>query len=110
MSPELKVGEYILVKKSYKYKVGDIVTYKKKDNYITHRIVYKKGNTIITKGDKNNLNDEPINKKNIVGKLVRKLKVVSLISYLLSIPFTWILIFILGISYILIFSKNKEKV
>lgn len=110
MSPELKVGEYILVKKSYKYKVGDIVTYKKKDNYITHRIVYKKGNTIITKGDKNNLNDEPINKKNIVGKLVRKLKVVSLISYLLSIPFTWILIFILGISYILIFSKNKETV
>ena len=84
MSPELKVGEYILVKKSYKYKVGDIVTYKKKDNYITHRIVYKKGNTIITKGDKNNLNDEPINKKNIVGKLVRKLKVVSLISYLLT--------------------------
>lgn len=109
MSPELKVGDYIIIGKSDKYKVGDIVTYKSKSSYITHRIVYMDNEKVVTKGDSNNINDKYINRKDIVGKLVLKLKVITFISFLLSIPYTWIIIFIFGICYIWFFSKYKVK-
>ena len=109
MTPELKVGDYILIGESDKYKKGDIITYKSKSSYITHRIVYINNNKIITKGDRNNTNDEFITKKNVVGKLVLKLRGVTFISYLLSIPYTWIIIFMIGIIYIWFFSKYKVK-
>ena len=109
MEPELKVGDYILIGKKDKYKVGDIITYKSKSTYITHRIVYIKNKKIITKGDNNNTNDNFITKKDVVGKLVLKLKVITFISFLLSIPYTWIIIFIFGIIYIWFFSKYKVK-
>ena len=109
MSPELKVGEYILIGKSNEYKDNDIITYKSNDTYITHRIVYIDDKKIITKGDNNNINDKFISKKDVVGKLILKLKVISFISYLLSIPYTWIIVFIFGIVYIWFFSKYKVK-
>ena len=109
MTPELKVGDYILIGESDKYKKGDIITYKSKSSYITHRIVYINNNKIITKGDRNNTNDEFITKKDVVGKLVLKLRGVIFISYLLSIPYTWIIIFMIGIIYIWFFSKYKVK-
>lgn len=107
MSPELKVGEYILVKKNNTYKVGDIITYKSKNSYITHRVVYVKDKNIITKGDKNNLNDEAITKNKVVGKVISKLKVVNFIVKLLSIPYTWLVILILGVANILFFSRYR---
>lgn len=109
MMPELKVGEYILVKEKNNYKVGDIITYKSKGKYITHRIVYKKGKKIITKGDKNNLNDESINKNVVVGKVVSKLKVINFVVRLISIPYTWLVILVLGVTYILFFSKCEPE-
>lgn len=109
MNPYLKVGDYILIGKSSNYKIGDIVTYKNKDSYITHRIVYMNGEKIVTKGDSNNINDEFINKKNIVGKLLLKLRIITFISFLLSIPYTWIFIFLIGVVYIWFFSKYKVK-
>ena len=109
MEPELKVGDYILIGKKNKYKVGDIITYKSRSTYITHRIVYMNNKKIITKGDSNNTNDNFITKKDVVGKLVLKLRVITFISFLLSIPYTWIIIFILGITYIWFFSKYKVK-
>lgn len=109
MNPVLKVGDYILIGKSNKYKIGDIITYKNKSSYITHRIVYIDGKKIVTKGDSNNINDEFINKKNIVGKLLLKLRIITFISFLLSIPYTWIFIFLIGIIYIWFFSKYKVK-
>lgn len=109
MSPELEVGEYIVIKESNNYKVGDIITYKSGKTYITHRIVYMSKSKIITKGDSNNINDKFITKKDVVGKFVLKLKIVGLISYLFSLPYTWIAIFIIGVIYIWFFSKYKIK-
>lgn len=109
MSPELRVGDYILVGKSNNYKVGDIITYKSNNTYITHRIVYVNDKKIITKGDSNNTNDDFISKKDVVGKLKLKLRFITFISYLLSIPYTWIIIFIFGVTYIWFFSKYRVK-
>ena len=52
--------------------IGDSfhITYTKEDYYVTHRIVEKNGNKVITKGDANNVADEEISVSNIVGKVI----------------------------------------
>ena len=70
MEDGIHVGDYILIVKRNNYKVGDIVTYTKKDYYVTHRIVEKNGNKVITKGDANNIVDEEITASDIVGKVI----------------------------------------
>ena len=70
MEDGIHVGDYILIVKKNNYKVGDIVTYTKEDYYVTHRIVEKNGNKVITKGDANNIVDEEITASDIVGKVI----------------------------------------
>ena len=97
MEPYLKINDVVIIKKSNDYKVNDIITYKNDNDYITHRIISINNSEIITKGDANNIEDKPITKNQIVGKLVYKFHVFGFIGYLLSKPFTWILLFIIGL-------------
>ena len=106
MEPYLKVNDLIIIRESDDYKIGNIVTFKNNGEYITHRIVSINGNEVITKGDANNMNDEPITRDKIVGKLIYKFHIFSFISYILYKRITWILVFVIGlIIYIL---PNKE--
>lgn len=73
MEPELKVGDYILVHKQDNYKTGDIITYYDGVGYVTHRIKEMSKTEVIAQGDANNTEDEPINKKSIKGKYVKKI-------------------------------------
>ena len=106
MEPYLKINS--LIKKSDNYKINDIVTYQNGDEYITHRIISIDDDEIITKGDANNKEDNPITKDKIVGKLIYKFHIFGFNSYLLLKPFTWIFIFIVGliITYLI---PDKEK-
>ena len=70
MEDNIHIGDYILVYKKGSYKIGDVVTYKVDNYFVTHRIVEKDDKKVITKGDANNTNDEAINVKNIVGKVI----------------------------------------
>ena len=70
MEPEIIAGELIIVKKQDDYKKDEIITYKENDIYVTHRIVEKKGNSYVTKGDANNENDFEITNNDILGKVV----------------------------------------
>lgn len=70
MEDGIHAGDYILILNKKTYHKGEIVTYKKKDYFITHRIVKIKGKEVITKGDANNTIDEAIKMKDIVGKVV----------------------------------------
>lgn len=108
MDPNLKINDIIIVKKNNNYKINDIITYKKDDEYITHRIVSIKDNVIITKGDANNINDEPLTKDIVIGKVVYKYKYIGFIFYLFSKPIFLILTFIIGI-IITILIPDKKK-
>lgn len=79
MENKIHAGDYLLVIKNKEYKKGDIVTYKKDNYYITHRIIKINKNSVITKGDANNINDEKINKSDIVGKVIFKHKILNFI-------------------------------
>lgn len=70
MEPNIKVDDYVIVKLKTNYKKGDIVSYKYQNSVITHRIVNIDKNKVITRGDANNTDDQPISMKDIIGKVV----------------------------------------
>ena len=70
MSPTIEKGDIVIVKIGDEIKENDIITYKQDNVLITHRIEQIDGDTIITKGDYNNIQDEPIKKDQVVGKVV----------------------------------------
>jgi signal peptidase len=70
MVPTIKINDYIMTYKSKEYKKGDIVTFKFEDSLVTHRIMNKQGNKIITRGDANNINDDETDISNVVGKVI----------------------------------------
>lgn len=70
MEDNIHAGDYILIYKKKSYKIGEVVTFKKDDYFVTHRIIKKNGNKIITKGDANNIEDEEISNDVIVGKVI----------------------------------------
>ena len=107
MQDTLYPGDNIIVKKQDNYKVGDIVTYKADEVYVTHRITKINGNQITTKGDANTSEDPPFDKKNILGKFVYKS---ALLNFMINNKIIIILMVI--IVYLLeeIIKKSNKKV
>ncbi len=70
MEDGIHVGDYILTYTTQNYKIGDVVTFKNEGYFVTHRIIKKNGNKIVTKGDANNTEDEEIDIKDIKGKVI----------------------------------------
>ena len=71
MLPILRPNDIVYFKKTpfLKIKVNDLIIFKKKNQLITHRVIYKTKKYLITKGD-NNLNfDGKIYPKQILGKV-----------------------------------------
>ncbi len=76
MEPELKINDFVIVKKFDDVSVGDIVTYRRDGDSVEtiHRIVKIDGESVTTKGDSNNVLDEAIDKNQITGVYVGKVK------------------------------------
>ena len=105
MSPTMETGDIVIIKIGDEIKENDIITYKKENVLITHRVVSIDGDTVITKGDYNNTEDEPIQKNNIIGKVVFIIneveiwkKVFTDIHVIIPIVIT-VILFILLVSY-----------
>lgn len=81
MSPTMEINDLILVQKSNKYYLDDIVTYENNGEYITHRIIRKESGRYITKGDNNNIEDsDVVTKDNIVGRCIFIMSIARLLS------------------------------
>ena len=70
MQPEIGVGDLIIVAPSNEYNIGDIVTYKSNNSYVTHRIREMNSDEIITQGDANTGADLPVSRSAVVGKCI----------------------------------------
>lgn len=73
MWPTLKEGDLVLIKgvnQKEEIKEGDIVVYQNPKGFTIHRVVKLNENTLITKGDANNVNDSPVEYNQIIGKIV----------------------------------------
>ncbi|RJR31306.1 signal peptidase I [Candidatus Parcubacteria bacterium] len=74
MWPKLKTGDLILIEgiDSSDINVGDIVVFVNDEkNFTIHRVIELNDNSIITKGDANNIPDQPVPYEMVVGKLLR---------------------------------------
>ncbi len=114
MEPELKINDFVIVRKAKNVKVGDIVTYRKnnKTDETIHRIVEIDGDTVITKGDANNSVDPVVRKNEITGIYIGKIKYLGNLLAFFRSPFGFsISITILVLILLLpsdILTKNKK--
>ena len=108
MEPVIKVNNLIIVKKQKEYHEGDIVTYKKGKEYITHRIVDINGEEITTRGDANNTNDKTFNEEQIVGKYIYHFKTVSIINFIFRNPLNIFFTLTILLSIVLIYRTIKD--
>jgi signal peptidase len=73
MWPVLKKGDMVLIKginSKDDIKIGDIVVYKNSRGFTIHRVTKMNEETVITKGDANNISDMPVSYEEIMGKTV----------------------------------------
>lgn len=110
MEPTINSGELIIVSKEKKYKVGDIVTIFDNDKDIfTHRIVEITNDSVVTKGDANNLIDGIINSKNIVGKVIIHSKILGFFVIYLLKPLILVDILYICLKLIIELYKTEEE-
>jgi len=86
MSGSIEIGDIVIVKLNAEIIEKDIIVYEKDNNFITHRLIQKNDNELITKGDANNSEDEPIQKEDVIGKVVFVVRNINLIKQLLLTP------------------------
>ncbi|MCU0653034.1 MAG: signal peptidase I [Candidatus Pacebacteria bacterium] len=73
MWPALKSGDLVLIRgvsAAADIQNGDIVVYQNRRGFTIHRVVIKNGDTFITKGDANNVFDNPVPYTALIGKTV----------------------------------------
>ena len=105
MSPTMEKGDIVIIKIGDEIREKDIITYKKENVFITHRIEKINEDSIIAKGDRHNTEDEPIKKDDIIGRVVFIIndvevwkKVFTDINVIIPICIT-VILFILLVSY-----------
>ena len=73
MHGTIEAGDWIIVKSTKDVKVKDVITYKHGKDFITHRVVEIYKGSYVTKGDANSSKDEPIDRDQVVGKVIKTL-------------------------------------
>lgn len=86
MEPTLKIDDLIFVKAQDSYEVDDIVVFQDGQNLTVHRLISIDEKTAITKGDANNVADEPITPDRIVGKVCGRIPFVGVVARALKTP------------------------
>lgn len=71
MAGSIEIGDFILIKNTKNVKLNDIITFQEGEHFVTHRVVQLYEDKIITKGDSNNINDLPITRESVIGKVIK---------------------------------------
>lgn len=111
MEPDISAGDWVVVKKETNYLINDVITFKKGNTFITHRIIETYKNTYVTKGDANNAKDDATAKEMVVGRVVKVLPSFGALraSILNPIALVAIIITLYVISFLFKDHKKKES-
>jgi len=116
MEPTLYIDDVILVHITKdNLKKNDIIAFYNENAIITHRIIFIDGDTLTVKGDNNNTVDVPINKKQVIGKVVKVFPKVGVWKKVITEPkilialFVTLLLFDFALSYKSSDNKTKKK-
>ena len=107
MADTINAGDWILVQLTKNIKLNDIITFKKDDNFITHRVIGIYNKTYVTMGDANTAKDDPITEDQIVGKVTHTFAKFGILRKTLFNPI--ILLTLIATLFIcnIIFKKNQ---
>lgn len=108
MEDTIKIKDIVIVKLTDDVKENDIITYKNDGNFVTHRIIRIEDDQIVTKGDANNSEDDPIRKGDIVGKVVFIISNVAVWIQVLKTPQVIIAILVTIVAIWLLFIRPKD--
>lgn len=109
MAGTIEIGDIIVVKLTKEVSENDIITYGKEQILITHRIIEKQGDSIITNGDANNAKDEPITSSEVIGKVVYTFKNIEIWKQVFKTPEVYILIIITLVLFGITVSIEEKK-
>lgn len=109
MHGTIEAGDWIVIKSSADIEIGDIVTYKHGNDFITHRIIESYKGTYVTKGDANNTKDDPIDKSQIVGKVVKVFHGFGILRKTIFNPIVILLLIVILYLSNLTFKSGKTK-
>lgn len=108
MEPALSVDDLVVICRADGYEVGDVIVYQSGSSLVIHRITAIQGDTVITRGDANNTDDEPIRDVYIKGRLCFVLPGLGQAARLLKQP--PVTLGLLGAALVLLeLSWRKEK-
>ena len=109
MEPTIYVDDYVIVKLNNKnIKKGDIITFKTNNTIITHRIVKIDKDTITTRGDNNNVDDKPIKRNEVIGKVTHIGRQYGIFLKIIKTPQVFITFFISIILMDIALGEDKE--
>ena len=108
MESRLSVDDLVIIKATDNYKVNDIVLYQDGNSLVIHRIIEIDGDTVTTKGDANNVADEPINKSQIKGVLVYDIPGFGAVVNILKQP-VFVILILAAALLVTELSYRKEK-
>ncbi len=106
MEDTIKINDVVIVKITKDVNVNDIITYEDSGNYVTHRVIRQTADELVTKGDANNAEDDPIKIDRVVGKVVFILTNVSVWINVFKTPKVIIAIIISIILLSILFKKK----
>ena len=86
MEPALSVGDLLIVREQERYAVGDIVVYQSGRTPVVHRIVAIDDESVTTRGDANNANDETFVPGAIKGAVIAAIPLVGYAVWALKSP------------------------
>ena len=108
MEPTLSVNDLVIVHAQEDYAVGDVVVYQSGHALVIHRIIQFDGEAVITQGDANNIEDAPVARSEIKGRMVGVIPNAGNAVHFLQSPLGIILVLTLAI-FLLNRSWSKEK-
>lgn len=109
MGETLPVDSLIFVREQSTCTEGQIVVYQSSRSLIVHRVVSVDGDTLITRGDANNANDEPISMSDIRGVVVGHIPMVGAVVRAIKTPLGMLCILALAICLVEIPHLREKK-
>ena len=109
MHGTIEAGDWIIIKSNRTVQIGDIVTYKHGNDFITHRVIESYKGTYVTKGDANNTKDDPIDQSQIIGTVVKTFHGFGILRKTIFNPAVILLLIITLYLFNLTFKTGKTK-
>lgn len=110
MADTINAGDWVIVEITKNVELNDIITFKEKDDFVTHRIVEEYKDSYVTKGDANNTKDAKISEDQVVGKVVKTLSNFGIFRKTLFSPAGLLtIIIVLYIINLLTKKNNKDN-